>query len=181
MIRRLSDLWDDSPLAFWLAAVACLYFLVIAVRLTVIDVRSHLLPNRIVFPSYAVAGLLLLGAALAASIAGIDPHPTGDLLGAPGLGVLTGGVALWLFYFVLRLIHPPGMGFGDVKLAGVLGLYLGYLGWAHLFAGTFAAFVLGGLWSVAILLSRKGNLRSAIPFGPFMLAGAAAAMVLLPA
>jgi leader peptidase (prepilin peptidase)/N-methyltransferase len=73
------------------------------------------------------------------------------------------------------------MGFGDVKLAGVLGLYLGYLGWAHLFAGTFAAFVLGGLWSVAILLSRKGNLRSAIPFGPFMLAGAAAAMVLLPA
>ena len=88
---------------------------------------------------------------------------------------------LWLFYFVLRLIHPPGMGFGDVKLAGVLGLYLGYLGWSHVFAGTFAAFLLGGLWSLGILIARRGTLRSAIPFGPFMLAGAAAAMLLLPA
>jgi len=181
VIRRLSDLWYDSPLGFWLVAVACLYFLVMAVRLTVIDVQSHLLPNRIVFPSYAVAGVLLLTAALAASMAGAAPEPAGALLGVPGLGVLAGGVGLWLFYFVLRLIHPPGMGFGDVKLAGVLGLYLGYLGWTHLFAGTFAAFLLGGLWSLAILSTRKGTLRSAIPFGPFMLAGAVAAMVLLPA
>ncbi len=181
MIRRLSDLWYDSPLGFWLVAVACLYFLVMAVRLTVIDVRSHLLPNRIVLPSYAVAGVLLLTAALAASMAGGDPEPAGALLGVPGLGVLAGGVGLWLFYFVLRVIHPPGMGFGDVKLAGVLGLYLGYLGWTHLFAGTFAAFLLGGLWSLVVLLTRRGTLRSAIPFGPFMLAGAVAAMVLLPA
>ena len=88
---------------------------------------------------------------------------------------------LWLFYFVLRLVYPPGMGFGDVKLAGVLGLYLGYLGWPHVFAGTFAAFLLGGLWSIGLLALRRGTLKSAIPFGPFMLAGAAAAMVLLPA
>lgn len=73
------------------------------------------------------------------------------------------------------------MGFGDVKLAGVLGLYLGYLGWSHIFAGTFVAFLLGGLWSLFILAARRGTLRSAIPFGPFMLAGAAVAMVLLPA
>jgi leader peptidase (prepilin peptidase)/N-methyltransferase len=58
---------------------------------------------------------------------------------------------------------------------------LGYLGWAHVFAGTFAAFLLGGLWSIALLLSRRGTLKSAIPFGPFMLAGAAAAMAVLPA
>ena len=60
MIRRLDELWDAAPLAFWLVLAACLYFVVMAARLTVIDVRHHLLPNRIVFPSYAVAGVLLV-------------------------------------------------------------------------------------------------------------------------
>ncbi|MDI2035315.1 prepilin peptidase [Paenarthrobacter nitroguajacolicus] len=183
MIRRLSELWTASPVGFWLLAAACLYFVVMAVRLTVIDIRSHLLPNRIVFPSYGVAGVLLLAAAVLASFpeAGNGHAASAALFGVPGLAALAGGVVLWLFYFVLRFIHPPGMGFGDVKLAGVLGLYLGYLGWSHLFAGTFAAFLLGGLWSLAVLATRRGTMRSAIPFGPFMLAGAAAAMVLLPA
>ncbi|MFJ5955520.1 prepilin peptidase [Paenarthrobacter sp. NPDC092416] len=184
MIRRLADLWDASPLGFWLVVVACAYFLLMAVRLTIIDVRSHLLPNRIVFPSYGVAGVLLVAAAVAGSWGtSVDAEkiPDAALFGVPGLGVVAGGAVLWLFYFVLRFIHPPGMGFGDVKLAGVLGLYLGYLGWAHVFAGTFAAFLLGGLWSLVILVSRRGTLSSAIPFGPFMLAGAAVSMVLLPA
>ena len=156
-----------------------------AVRLTVIDVRHHLLPNRIVFPSYAVAGALLLGAviSLVLSVPGSEgvPDAAAQLFGVPALRILAGGAVLWLFYFVLRLVYPPGMGFGDVKLAGVLGMYLGYLGWSHVFAGTFAAFLLGGLWSIALLASRRGTLKSAIPFGPFMLAGAAAAMAVLPA
>lgn len=181
MIRRLANLWEANPLGFWLVVLACLYFVVMAVRLTVIDVRSHLLPNRIVFPSYAVGGFLLLAAALAVFFRDPGEGLDASILGIPGLGVVAGGAVLWLFYFVLRVVYPPGMGFGDVKLAGVLGLYLGYLGWSHVFAGTFAAFLLGGLWSLAILLARRGNLRSSIPFGPFMLAGAAAAMAILPA
>lgn len=170
-------------MGFWLLAAACLYFVVMAVRLTIIDIRSHLLPNRIVLPSYGVAGVLLLAAAIsvAASGAGTGSAASAGLFGVPGLAAVAGGAVLWSFYFVLRFIHPPGMGFGDVKLAGVLGLYLGYLGWSHVFAGTFAAFLLGGLWSLVVLATRRGTLRSAIPFGPFMLAGAAAAMVLLPA
>lgn len=185
MIRRLDGLWDATPLAFWLVLAACAYFLVMAARLTVIDVRHHLLPNRIVFPSYAVAGTLLLAAALVHVVGGsgaLQGTPDGgaELLGVPALRILAGGAVLWVFYFVLRLVYPPGMGFGDVKLAGVLGMYLGYLGWAHVFAGTFAAFLLGGLWSLALLAARRGTLKSAIPFGPFMLAGAVAAM-LLPA
>lgn len=156
-----------------------------AVRLTVIDVRHHLLPNRIVFPSYAVAGALLLGAVISLVLSvpgsGNVPDAAAQLFGVPALRILAGGAVLWLFYFVLRLVYPPGMGFGDVKLAGVLGMYLGYLGWSHVFAGTFAAFLLGGLWSIALLASRRGTLKSAIPFGPFMLAGAAAAMAVLPA
>ena len=173
MIHRLGELGGAAPLAFWLVLLACAYFAVMAARLTVIDIRHHLLPNRIIFPSYAVAGVLLLGGAAADGGAG--------LFGVPGLRVLAGAALLWLFYFLLRAVYPAGMGFGDVKLAGVLGLYLGFLGWAHVFAGTFAAFLFGGLWSVALLLTRRGTLKSDIPFGPFMLAGTAAAMLLLPA
>lgn len=181
MIGRLGDLWQHTPLAFWLVLAACLYFAVMAVRLTVIDVRHHLLPNRIVFPSYAVAGVLLLSAAAVAWTSPVPDAPdAGAVLGIPALRVVAGAAILWLFYFVLRFIYPPGMGFGDVKLAGVLGMYLGYLSWGHLFAGTFLAFLLGGLWSVALLAARRGTLKSSIPFGPFMLAGTAAAM-LLPA
>lgn len=184
MIERLGTLGTANPLAFWLALAACAYFFVMAVRLTVIDVRHHLLPDRIVFPSYAIAGVLLLGAAASLLLpGGQDVAGTADagVFGVPGLRVLAGGAALWLFYFLLHAVYPPGMGFGDVKLAGVLGMYLGFLGWGHVMAGTFAAFVLGGLWSLGLLAARRGNLQSAIPFGPFMLAGAAAAMLLIPA
>ena len=192
MIRRLGELWGTSVPAFWLLLAACVYFAVMAARLTVIDVRHHLLPNRIVFPSYAIAGVLLLGAAMAVTLAGgaagnLSTGATGSapdggasFLGVPALGIVAGGAVLWVFYFILRLVYPPGMGFGDVKLAGVLGLYLGYLGWAHVFAGTFAAFLFGGLWSLGVLATRRGTLKSSIPFGPFMLAGAAAAMFALP-
>ena len=180
VIQRLGELWQHEPLAFWLVLAACAYFAVMAVRLTVIDVRHHLLPNRIVFPSYAVAGVLLL---VAAAMAGADQDVADAYAGftfQPVVQVVAGGAILWVFYFLLRFAYPPGMGFGDVKLAGVLGMYLGYLSWGHLFAGTFLAFLLGGLWSIALLAARRGTLKSSIPFGPFMLAGAAAAM-LLPA
>jgi leader peptidase (prepilin peptidase)/N-methyltransferase len=182
VIQRLGELWQDTPLAFWLVLAACAYFAVMAVRLTLIDVRHHLLPNRIVFPSYAVAGVLLLAAVASAGAGGGDgaAGSVAGLIAVPALRVVAGAAILWLFYFILRFAYPPGMGFGDVKLAGVLGLYLGYLGWGHLFAGTFLAFLLGGVWSIALLAARRGTLKSSIPFGPFMLAGAAAAM-LLPA
>ena len=180
MIQRLRELGEVAPLAFWLVLLACAYFAVMAVRLTVIDVRQHRLPDRIVFPSYAVAGVLLLGAVASQAAAGATASVAGGeagLFGVPGLRVIAGGAVLWLFYFLLRALYPPGMGFGDVKLAGVLGMYLGFLGWPHVLAGTFTAFLLGGLWSVGLLASRRGTLKSSIPFGPFMLAGTAVAMM----
>jgi leader peptidase (prepilin peptidase)/N-methyltransferase len=185
VIQRLGELWEADPLAFWLVLAACAYFTVMAARLTIIDIRHHLLPDRIVFPAYAVGGVLLLAAAVAVVASGADgaalPDGGARLFGIPAVRILAGGAALWFFYFILRMVYPPGMGFGDVKLAGVLGMYLGYLGWGHVFAGTFAAFLLGGLWSVGLIAARRGTLKSDLPFGPFMLAGAAAAMLLLPA
>ena len=166
MITRLAGLWQGNLFSFWLLVLACLYFGVIALWLSVVDIRSHRLPNRIIFPSYGVAGVLLLTALVAA----------GDPGGA--LRTVLAGASLWSFYLVLRLVYPAGMGLGDVKLAFLLGLYLGHLGWMPLLYGTMAAFLLGGLWGAALILSRRGSGKTRIPFGPFMLSGALGVMLL---
>jgi leader peptidase (prepilin peptidase)/N-methyltransferase len=94
----------------------------------------------------------------------------GDLV---GLGRMAAGAGiLFLFYFVLAMISPRGMGMGDVKLAGVLGLFLGSLGWGQLAVGAGAAFVLGGLFSIILLITKRAGRKSGIPFGPWMLLGA---------
>ncbi|EMY32435.1 type IV leader peptidase [Arthrobacter crystallopoietes BAB-32] len=159
MVLELARLWPAHPLAFWALLAAMAYLLVVGARLSWIDLHTHRLPNRIVFPAYAVAGVLLGTAALAAG----EP--------ARLLGLAAGGAVLWVFYFAVRFVYPAGMGFGDVKLAGVLGLYLGYVGWALLLWATFAAFLLGGLYGVLLMLLRRASLKTAIPFGPFMIAG----------
>ena len=73
---------------------------------------------------------------------------------------------------IARKRNGYGMGLGDVKLAGVLGLYLGYLGWAPLIVGAAGGFFLGGLFGIILLLVRRATRGSAIPFGPWMFAGA---------
>lgn len=165
MITALRDLWTETPVAFWLVLVAGLYYLVMAVRLTVIDIKHQLLPNRIVFPSAAIAGVLLLSASLFM------------LDGATALRTVLGAVVMWALYVVLRLISPSSMGYGDVKLAFVLGLYLGFVGWQAVFWGTVLAFLFGAVWGLVLIISRRGTGKTQIPFGPFMLAGALVALV----
>ena len=125
-----------------------------------IDLDTHRLPDAIVLPAYPV-GLVLLALASWAN----------DDWWALARGGI-GAVALFAFYFVLMIIKPGGMGFGDVKLAGVLGLYLAWVGWAALVVGAFAAFLVGGIFSIVLLLSGRATRKSGIPFGPFMLLGA---------
>jgi leader peptidase (prepilin peptidase)/N-methyltransferase len=139
---------------------ALLYLAAISIALALIDIDTHTLPNSIVLPAYPVSAVLLA----AASVVSGD---WGDLLRA-GIG----GAALFAFYLLLVLLYPRGMGLGDVKLAGVLGAYLGYLGWDALAVGAFAAFVLGGLFAIALILTRRVTRSGGIPFGPWMLAGA---------
>ena len=140
--------------------LAFLWFAGVSVALATIDLDTHRLPNGIVLPSYAVA-VSLFGLA---TVLGAEPV---NLVRS-----LIGGVALFAFYFLLRLIRPDGMGGGDVKLAGLVGVYLGWVGWGALVVGGFAAFVLGGVYGIALILARQASRRQAIPFGPWMLAGA---------
>jgi leader peptidase (prepilin peptidase) / N-methyltransferase len=83
-----------------------------------------------------------------------------------------GGAALYCFYFAIALAHPAGMGFGDVKLSGLLGGVLGYLSWGSLLVGAFAGFLLGSIVGVAVMAFWGGTRKTALPFGPFMIAGA---------
>jgi leader peptidase (prepilin peptidase)/N-methyltransferase len=79
---------------------------------------------------------------------------------------------LWGFYFVQHFLLPHAMGGGDVKLAGVLGLYLGWLGEAAWVTGVVAGFLYGGVYSVTWLLLGRAGRKDEFPYGPFMLAGA---------
>jgi leader peptidase (prepilin peptidase)/N-methyltransferase len=139
-----------------------LYLAAISIALTLIDVDVRRLPDAIVLPSYPVLLLLLVPDAVAAQE------------WWPLVRAVIGGVALFLFYDVLALLYPRGggMGGGDVKLAGVLGIALAYAGWGPLIVGGFAGFLLGGLYSGVLIAAGRAGLKSSIPFGPFMLAGA---------
>jgi leader peptidase (prepilin peptidase)/N-methyltransferase len=156
------DSWMSSgaTVAALLAFAAFLYLASISIALTLIDLDVHRLPDSLVLPSYVVAAALLSAASLL----------TGDLAALARAGI--GLAALFLAYLIMALMYPGGMGYGDVKLAGLLGLYLGWLGWPQLIVGAFAAFLLGGLFAILLLLTRRAGRRSGIPFGPWMIAGA---------
>jgi leader peptidase (prepilin peptidase)/N-methyltransferase len=140
--------------------VAFLYLMAISVALALIDLDTHLLPNAITYPSYVVLAMLLAG------VSALE----GDWM--PFVRGLIGAAILGVAYLVLAVAVPGGMGLGDVKLAGILGLVLAYLGWGPLAVGAFAAFVLGGIFSLVLMVMRKAGRKSGIPFGPWMLAGA---------
>lgn len=141
-----------------------LYLGAVGLALAVIDLDVHRLPNPLTLPSYMV-GVALLGLAAFA-----EGKPVLIVNALAGLG------ALYAFYFILFVLYPHGMGFGDVKLAGVLGLYLGYLGWDVLAVGAFLGFLFGGLAGIALMVARRAGRKSMIPFGPFMVAGAIVAV-----
>lgn len=149
-----------SIIANLLVLAAFLYLAAIAVALAAIDLETHKLPNVLVLPAYVV-GLLLLGAA---------SFLVGDFSFL--LRAAIGAAALFVAYSGMALAYPGGMGFGDVKLAGALGLFLGFLGWGALLVGAFAAFLLGGVFSIGLIVARRASRKSGIPFGPWMLAGA---------
>ena len=139
---------------------AFLYLGAVGMALALIDLDVKRLPNVLTLPSYAV-GAVLLG------VAALVEGETTDLVRA-----VLGMVALFVFYFVLAFAYPAGMGFGDVKLSGVLGLYLGWISWGALVVGAFAGFLLGGVLGGVLMAIGRAGRKSAIPFGPFMLAGA---------
>ncbi|WOF21868.1 A24 family peptidase [Microbacterium betulae] len=151
--------------AVFIAALAYGAFLVVGAVLIRIDVQEHRLPNRIVVPSIVVLTLLVAAHAVASGRAA----PLGE--------AVAGGLVLGAFYLALRVAHPEGMGGGDVKLAILVGVFLGWHGWAALAVGAAAAFVFGAAWALVLLLTHRAARDTRIAFGPWMVLGAWAGLL----
>jgi leader peptidase (prepilin peptidase) / N-methyltransferase len=143
---------------------AFLFLVAAGVLLAAVDLRHRLLPNRVVLPTFAAGTVLLFLPTLL------------DGAWAALLRVILGAAVLFAVFLVLALVSPGGLGMGDVKLAAVVGLYLGWLGWGAVALGAVAGFVVQAVVAVGLLATRRIGLRGELPFGPAMLAGAALAI-----
>ena len=139
---------------------AYLVFFASLLAISVIDLEHHIIPNRIVYPTIFIAVPLL---ALAAAVQG-----EGDRLG----DALLGGAVAWTALLFIHLVSPGGMGFGDVRLSFVLGLFLGWLSLRHALTGIFMGFLLGSVVGLTLVAVRLRTRKDHIPFGPFLAAGA---------
>ena len=148
---RFSDSW---------ALPGFLLLFAVLLAVSVIDLDHFRIPNRIVYPTLLASLPLLAVAALL--------EDDWDSLREAALG----GLGAFAFLLIVHLINPRGMGFGDVKLAGLLGLYLGWIGLPHVPLGLFLGFSLGAVIGVGLMLTRRKTRRDPIPFGPFLAAGA---------
>jgi len=176
--RLYAELAAAPRLAAWLALAAALaaagvalvleaeatvwvwtYVCAVGVLLAYVDWHTKLLPFRLVAPSYGVVAVLVGVAALV--------ERDVDMLIRAGVGWL----ASFAVFVLMWLIYSKGLGYGDVRLSGVLGMALGAVGWQELLVGMYAAFLFGALGGGLLALARRVD-RKGYPFGPFMVLGA---------
>lgn len=153
---RLGWTW---ALAGFLVFGACL------VVVTVTDLRLFLIPNRIIYPTLAASIVLLTAAAIVGHDAKAWKHAA------------IGGVAAWLALLVIHLINPRGMAFGDVRLAAVIGIYTGWIGYDHVFLGLFLGFIAAAVVGVFFIATKRRGAKDPVPFGPFLALGALTAVL----
>ncbi|MFK0085593.1 prepilin peptidase [Glutamicibacter sp. NPDC090743] len=166
MIRLIGQMAAAGDvLAAAIFCIAALAYLAFSAPLIIIDVKEHRLPAPIVRCWAAVA----LVALCSGFWAGGMPERI--------LGVLLGGVAYGVVYLVIHLANPQGMGFGDVRLAPVLGFYLGALSWAHVFYGLLSPMLCALVIGVVLLLLRTRRMTEHFAFGPYMILGVLAVLV----
>jgi len=128
--------------------------------LVLIDFEQHRLPNRLVYLAAAAAALLL-------TVAAEVRHDWTAWLRA-----VEGAAVVFAVLFLIAFIAPRSFGFGDVKLGGLLGAYLGWYGWLSVYYGIFGGFLIGAVTAVVLLASGRASLKSALAFGPMLILGA---------
>lgn len=141
-----------------LAAYALLALSLVAI--SAVDLERFIIPNRLVYPTLFVVGPLFV---LASAV--------DDRWGSLARGAIAAAAAL-VGFFAVHVAVPRGMGLGDVRLAGLIGLASGWLGLGHAFVAFFAAFLLGALVGIGVMAVTGRGRKTRIPFGPFMAAGA---------
>ena len=150
--------------ATWQLPAFCVFFASL-LAISVIDLDHYIIPNRVIYPTLAVTIPLLV---VAAAADGSWDHLRNAAIG---------GVAGFAVLLAIHVAVPRGMGFGVVRLAGVIGMMLGWLGLRYLFLGLFLAFLLASVIGVALIAARLRSRKDAVPFGPFMALGAVLAVL----
>lgn len=148
---------------------AYLFLAATCTALALIDIDSRRLPNSVLLPAYVISALLLM------------PAGAADANWHPAERALAGALALQAIYLSLALAQPTSVTFGDVKLAGLLGLYLGWLSWEAILVGAVGGLLVGGLTGMAVNVSRGRHASSVVTLGPGMvLAAGGAVFVTVP-
>ena len=142
-----------------------LTFMAMAVTVAITDLTHRLVPRRLIY-----AGLLLIGVALMG--VSLHDHNWHQFT----IAVIGGAIAFGAF-FLIWFIVPRGMGFGDVRLAGVIGLTVGYLGLVHVYLAFLSGFVLGLLFGLALMIGASSGRKTRIPFAPSLVAGTTIAIL----
>ncbi len=140
--------------------IVAIGFLVAAlVSISIVDVGHRIAPRQIVFAAYPPVAAALVAAAL------VEHRPSALASAAVGC------VATFTFFFVVHIIVPRGMGYGDVRLSGLLGLVLGWTGYFVLLVGMIAAFAIGAISGLLLIAAFGRTRRSTIPFAPYLAIG----------
>jgi leader peptidase (prepilin peptidase)/N-methyltransferase len=141
------------------ALPAYLYFAALGIALVLIDLDFRQLPDVLVLPAYPILGALLTISA-AVRLDWWSP-----------IRAVAGATVLFALFLTAALVFPGGTGVGEVKLAGVVGAMLAFLSWPTLVVGVFSGFVLGSLTGLTRIVLGRARRGTAIPLGPFMIAG----------
>lgn len=171
VIAATSALYAGAALRFadqWVLPAYLVLFTSL-VAISVIDFKLQIIPNRIVYPTIFLSIPLL---ALAALLDGEWGHFGHAILGA---------TLAWVALLIIHLISPSGMGFGDVRLAFVLGLFLGWISLGHVVSGLFLGVLLLSGLGIVLWVLRLRSLQDHMAFGPFLAAGATLAVFVGPA
>lgn len=146
------------------ALPAFLVFTAVLIALSGIDIDTRKIPNKVLYPAGAVGAALLIAGSI------LDSEPSRLIWAAAG------GALGFAILFVIWFIAPGGMGYGDVRLSGYIGMHLGYVGMGEVALGLFAGFLLGAVVGLGLMVLGGRSRKSAIPFGPFLAAGALVAI-----
>ena len=131
----------------------------VALYISLIDIREMRIPNRILFPGIS---LTLLAALF---IAALTDDLSRFLLSA------LGGLIATLIFFLIHLLNPAGLGMGDVKFAGLIGIALSWIAFPIGLLGLIVSFFASGIFSILRIMISGHKPNALIPFAPFMLLG----------
>lgn len=144
---------------------AYLLFVAVLIAVSAIDLERYIIPTKIVYPALG-ASIVLLAVAAAAD------HDWFSFREA-----IIGMAVAFAVLFLIHFISPRGMGFGDVRLSALLGLFLGWLTLGHVALGLFLGFLFGALGSIGLMAAKLRTRKDRIPFGPFLAMGAYTAVL----